>query len=292
LREIWKGSLYVFLGASSYGLLSPLIKLAYEDGISYEMLSGGMLWLAALFFSVLLIGKRQQLKRLSWRREIIPLAWIGILGLGLTTVFINKALVLLDASIGIVLLFQFTWMVFVIDYLVTRSKPTKYEWVSIGLVFIGTILAVRLIGAPLGTLSGWGIVFGLASGLSYSIFLYFTSRIRTAADSWVKSAVMTIAPALTIGLVFVFLALQQPFPDLENFLFWTAIVTLFGPLLPTLLFNLGAPRIGGGLTAIIGAVELPITLLASLWLIQEAIMTSQWLGIFFILAGIMISQRK
>jgi drug/metabolite transporter (DMT)-like permease len=285
-----RGSIYVLMAATSYGLLSPLIKMAYADGVGHQALSAGMLMAAMLFFWVPLLWKRKQLKRLQWKPEIRPLAITGVMGLGLTTLFINKALEMVDASLGIVLLFQFTWIVFVIDYLVTGSRPTKWKWVAIILILIGTIFSVGLIGARMGPVSPVGVLFGFMSGISYAVFLYFIGRIAPNTDVLIKSAVMTTSSFLFLGTFLSISILQTE--AWGTFWFWVLIIGFFGPVLPTFLFNLGAPLIGGTLAGMLGAFELPVTLIASAILIGEQISMWQWLGISLIFIGIVISERE
>jgi drug/metabolite transporter (DMT)-like permease len=258
--------------------------------VGHEALSVGMMVVAMIFFWVPLLWKREQLKKLQWKREMVPLAITGAIGLGLTTVFINKALEMLDASLGIVLLFQFTWIVFVIDYLVTGARPAKWKWVAIFLILVGTIFSVRLLGSDHGPVSTVGVVFGLMSGISYAVFLYFTGRIAPKTNVLIKSAIMTTSSVLLIG-TFLSMSIFQT-NDGGALLFWSLIIGLFGPILPTLLFNLGAPMIGGTLAGMLGALELPVTLMASAILINEQINVWQWLGISLILMGIVISERE
>src|ERR1035437_10223659 len=109
-KETLTGSLLVLAGASGYGLLSPIAKLAYRDGFSAAAVSVGQVLFGAILVSIVLIIQNFTGSKLSEyikpsNRQKLLLAGAGTF-LGFTTVFIYKALSLLPASIGVVLLFQ------------------------------------------------------------------------------------------------------------------------------------------------------------------------------------------
>ena len=62
--------------------------------------------------------------------------------------------------------------------------------------------------------------------------------------------------------------------------------------LPTVSFNIGIPKIGSALAAMLGSVELPVAILAAYLLIGEPISGLQWGGMALILGGIIISENK
>ncbi|MED2646907.1 EamA family transporter, partial [Bacillus thuringiensis] len=50
------------------------------------------------------------------------------------------------------------------------------------------------------------------------------------------------------------------------------------------------PKIGSGLATILGAAELPVTTIMSVFVLKEAVLSSQWFGVSLILIGIAIPQ--
>lgn len=283
------GIIYVLLGAASYGFVSPLIKLAYNQGITYPTISMGMMTVGMLFFGALFFMKRKKV-RLRWKEEILPLVSVGVAGLGFTTLFLNKALETLDASLTIVLLFQFTWIVLIFDYLIAGIKPRAWQWVATVVILIGTSLSVKVWGISLASISLSGMVFAFLSAVSYAIFLYFVGRVAPLVEPMIKSAVMTMGSFVLISALFIrFVGDVQ---DWETLLGWSLIIGIVGPILPTLLFNYGSPLIGGTLTGMLGAMELPVAVVASSLLVGEEIAGIQWLGIGLILLGIVVSEKE
>ena len=96
----------VFLGGCSYGILSTIVKLAYEAGFTLSHVSGSQgFWGMALFWLV----------AWKWKPETISLKKMAVLifsglPMGLTSIFYYRALETLDASLAIIFLFQFVWI--------------------------------------------------------------------------------------------------------------------------------------------------------------------------------------
>lgn len=286
-----KGIIFVLLGTSSYGLVSPLTKLAYDDGLGYKEVSAGMALIGVLFFTAALWIRKESLQ--SVKGNVARLAVVGAVGIGMTTLMLNKSLETLDASTAIVLLFQFTWMVVLLDYFIGGIRPTLWRWVSIALILTGTVFSVGMVGEMPESFTYIGMIYGLLSAVSYAVFLYFIGRIAVDASEMVRSTVMTGAAFLLIGANFLWGGTETLLDaNWGLVLFWSVLLGCFGPILPTLFISKGSPHIGGGLTGVLGSIELPVAVVASALLLGESISILQWSGIALILLGIVLAERK
>ena len=280
----------VLIGAASYGMLSPFIKLAYSGGLNTGQVTAAQV-LGGTAVLWLLVAMRYKHWSNPFKGPWIKLSLIGIFALSLTTVLLNEALAKLDASLAIVLLFQFAWVTLLMESILLKKKPQKHQLLAVGLVFIGTFLSVG--GIPidaLRTLSFIGVIFGLLSAVTYSSFIVFTGRLRSNMDATLKSAVM-----LTASLPFLFFIYppQQLFSSGSSaLLFWGLLLGMLGSVIPTVSFNIGIPKIGSSWAAILGSVELPVSLIGALALLGESISWLQWGGMMFIVLSIVISQKK
>ena len=54
---------------------------------------------------------------------------------------------------------------------------------------------------------------------------------------------------------------------------------IFSIVIPSIAFTIGIPKIGSGLATILGAAELPVTTIMSVFVLKEAVLSSQWLGV-------------
>jgi drug/metabolite transporter (DMT)-like permease len=286
----WLYIVAVVIGASSYGILSSCIKLVYEHGYN-----DGQVTLSQVVVGTIMLWGVVACVRKAWGNPFkgpwLKLSLVGIVGLLLTTVFYNITLAELDASLSIVLLFQFTWMTIAIDSIMARRAPTRQQLLAVALILIGTLCAVNIFSADMSRFSMKGIWFGLLAALTYSVFLSFAGRVKTDMDPFLKSALMQTA---TIPVLFV---LYPPLQyvhtgDWVPLMAWGLLIGLFGQVLPTILFNIGIPRIGSSLAAMIGSVELPVAILAAYLIVGEPVGLLQWLGMLLILLGIAAAELQ
>lgn len=285
----WMAIILVLIGASSYGVLSSFIKMAYDHGFTDGQITPAQMTMGTLLVWLLILFHKK-----SWVNPFkgpwIKLGLIGIFGLSLTTVFYNIALQELDASLCIVLLFQFTWMTIAMECIVKRRLPKRMEGLAIVLILAGTLLAVNVFHTNWGDLSMLGILYGIVSALTYSIFLFFTGQVVSSLPPLMNSSIM-----LTAALPIMYVLYPPTVFVHENggmLILWGLLLGLLGQALPTVTFNMGIPKIGSTLAAMLGSMELPVAILAAYLLIGEPISGLQWGGMALILGGIIISENK
>ncbi|NEW09033.1 DMT family transporter [Paenibacillus sp. SYP-B3998] len=285
----WLAIVLVIIGASSYGLLSSFIKIAYDHGFEGGQISPAQMTMGTLFVWLLILFHKK-----SWANPFkgpwIKLGLVGIFGLALTTVFYNNALSELNASLSIILLFQFTWMTISMDCIVKRRLPRKAEGYAIVIIMLGTLFAVNIFETNWHQFNMRGLLYGLLSALTYSLFLFLTGQVKSSLPPLMNSAVMLTA---SIPVIYV---LYPPTVFFDSnggiLLLWGLLLGFLGQVVPTISFNIGIPRIGSTLAAMLGSVELPVAVVAAFLLIGEAVNGVQWLGMGLILAGIIISEYK
>ncbi|MCL6458171.1 MAG: DMT family transporter [Gorillibacterium sp.] len=289
MNKRWINIMLILLGAASYGLLSPTIKLAYRDGWQGMQITTSQMTMGTVLVW-LLVAVLPATWSNPFRGPWIKLAINGVIGLALTNLFLNAALTELDATLSIVLLFQFTWITVLLDAWSKKRLPSRWQWIAIAIILLGTLLAVGISSVGLANISFKGVAFGLAAGVSYSFLLFFTGRIETTLHPLMKSAFM-----LTAALPIIYI-LQPP-----DFLFqagggtlilWGLLLGFLGQVLPTVFFNIGIPKVGSSLSAMLGAVELPVAMITAFLLLGEQISLMQWAGMLLIIGGILVSEKK
>lgn len=274
----------VILGGCSFGLLAPIVKLGALHGIS--TVDSTRMQLFVGFSLLLMINLLFVRYRLS-RNTFIKLLFSGI-PMGLTTTFIYKSLNYLDASIAIVLLFQYVWMGLVAELLLTKQKPTKEKIISATLVLIGSLFAVNIFDAQFAYLPLMGIVWGLLAAVSFAAFLFVSGQVATYVPPLRKSMVMALGGLISILIIY-------PPIDINlletNVQFWTQglILGVFGAVLPPLLFSISMPVVGNALGTILSSSELPTTIIMSAIILSEHISSFQVIGIIIILGAIVLA---
>ncbi|WP_214849775.1 DMT family transporter [Exiguobacterium sp. s193] len=274
-----KATLFVLIGAISYGVLSTIVKLAYAAGFDSAAVSGSQFFFGwILIFMLALFTKNLRLAPST----AIKLIVIGISS-GTTGYLYYQSLQTISASVAIILLFQFTWIGVVIDSILSRRLPSRAHFLSAILLIGGAILASA---AYTSSLDVRGTLFGLGAAISFSIFLLASGRVANHLPVIKKSFYM-----MTGGLLFIMIMYPPTtFLTTSNFengmLLYAIPLGLFALILPPLLFAAGAPHLSPASVSLLGAAELPTAVICSVLILGEHLMSSQWIGILIILIGI------
>lgn len=147
------------------------------------------------------------------------------------------------------------------------------------------MLATGIVEEGLANFNWVGVGLGLLSAVSYSLFILFSGK-----------AVPSVHPAyrggwmITGGMLLVFILFPPHF--LINGLLWSDLLLFgfllgfFGAFLPPVLYAIGVPHIGEGMTSILGASELPVAVMLSSIVLHEHVSILQWMGVLLVMLGI------
>lgn len=284
----WK--LLVLLGAMSFGILSTIVKLAYAQGFMVNQVVMSQLWLGALICWLLtFLFKGTALLRKFQPRSWGQIIWSGI-PLGFTSFAYYKCVSLVPASFAIILLFQFVWMGLVIDAVFQGSKPSKAQYLSVGVLILGTILASGFTDFSALHTDGWGIIYGLLAALSYTLFIY-VSRTTNQTHFLLTAALRATGGALFASIIFPpTVALAQLFTN--GLLPYAIPLAVFGMVLPPIFYAWGVPKIGTTSASIISGAELPVAVLSATLILHEPVHPWQWIGVLLILFAIALPSLK
>jgi len=291
-----KGILYIIIGSACYGVLSTFVKLAYNDGFIVNDVVGIQMFVGAiLLWSIVLINKLLKKKSTTptyvkpAKKDILLLTVLGSTT-GLTGMFYYLSLQYITASFAIVLLFQFTWIGVFLEALLNRKFPEKEKVISLIPLIIGTLFATNVFSTGIQQINLLGLLFGLLSAISYSIFVLLSGRVAVQTNPVTKTALM-----ITGGFIICALFLPPNFFSdgklfVEITLKYGIILGFLGPFFSTFMFSKGVPLTGSGLASILGAAELPTAVLMSALVLKESIGTAQYIGVSLILAGIALPE--
>lgn len=283
-----KGRIMVFLGAASYGILSTIVKVAYEHGFSVAQVVTSQLWLGMLMTWVLvLIFALFGTKMGNVKKDFWGLMLSGV-PLGITSYTYYECVQYVPASIAILLLFQFVWIGMVLDWIFRGKQPSKIQLISMLGLLIGTAFAVGILNEQQIDWNLKGVGFGLVSALSYALFLFW-SETGKHTHYTIKGALKATAAAFISILIF------NPIDGLDGILSnglleYGIPLAMFGVLIPPVLFAYGVPKIGTTAASILGAVELPVAVISANLVLSEKVTFSQWLGVFLVLFSITYPQ--
>ncbi|WP_100330359.1 EamA family transporter [Bacillus xiapuensis] len=281
-------SLFVLIGACSYGIQGSLIKLATNAGFKAEEITAAQYFFGLLLvLLVVLFAKRVKLNI----KQTASLLALGVL-LSLTGVFYSTSIEQLTASVSIILLFQFTWIGILIEAVYLRKFPSNLKIISVILLWAGTVLAGGAGSDNITALfNGKGAVFGILAAVTFSLFLFFSGKAGKGVPTIQRSLVTTAGGLMTVLLVASPAAITE---GITTGAFWKygLLVGLFGVVIPIVFFAVGTPHIDSGTATILGAAELPAAIIAAMLILGEQMTLAQMAGIILILIGIVVPQWR
>lgn len=286
-NNILKGSILIALGASSYGMLATFVKMAYHEGFSTAevTLSQFSLGFAGLFILTLFRKKDPAAETTKINgRSIIKLVAAGT-SMGLTSIFYYMAVQYIPVSVGIVLLMQSVWMGVVLEMILHKKIPGARKTIAVFIILAGTVLATSLLQQSV-TINWIGFGWGIMAAISYTASMYASNHVELRLPPLSRSLYLILGGLLIIALIFRG-ALNDEF-SYEILLRWGLFLSLFGTILPPLLFTRGMPLTGIGLGSIIASVEIPVSVLMAHLLLKEPVSMLQWAGIALILFAVVL----
>lgn len=287
----WMYPLMVVIGASCYGTLSTIIKLAIIDGFSAAEAVTSQYFIGFLLALMIFIIVRRKIPKFSGGMTLI----LAGLFTALTGTVYAKSIVYMPASLAVVMLFQFTWVGILIDCVVKRRLPRRIEVISLIFLLGGTIFAAGVIGADISNIPWQGWAWGMAAAVSFAFFLFINQRQIVGMDTETRLLFTSF-----FGLIIIFF-LQAPEVVWNGTLFssglwkYGLILGSLGIVIPIYLFSVGVPKVGTAAASILSAAELPVAVGISILLLSETVTAIQFMGIGIILIGMTlptISQRR
>lgn len=284
---ILKGVLLVITGAVCYAVLATLVRLAYNEGYTTTEVIVAQYPLGLLALGIITLVKNKTGRRYAApapKYERLKLV-IGGTAYGLTGTCYYMAVKYIPVSICVVLLMQTIWMGIVLESVLTKRLPSKGKCLAVLIILGGTLLATNAINNH-EALDIRGVLWGLASAVTYTIVLFVSNRIALDMPPQQKSYWTLLGATMLILLV----AIPQ-WPanfHLSVFWKWGLLLSLFGTILPPLLFSIGIPKTGIGLGSIVISIEIPVSVSMAYILLHEQVLAIQWLGIVLILTAIVL----
>ncbi|WP_313191352.1 DMT family transporter [Sphingobacterium sp.] len=282
-----KGAIAVFLGAASFGILSTFVKKAYAQGYNLAEVTGIQALLGAVFLWLAWLLIKNTQKQQSSQTPLSPKWKIYLSGIstGMVSILYYKCVELVPASLAIVLLMQYIWIGQIIELIFFKVKPQLSQIIVIIAILAGTVFATGMIEEPLESFSLLGIGYGMLAATAYSIFMIVNGRVGNDYHPIHKSAMMIS------GALFLITVTLHPFSLFSSGTFmgilpYGLLLSIFGTVIPPLLFAYGMPKVGYSLGAVLSAVELPVAVCMSYLVLQESVSWVKWIGVIFILLTI------
>ncbi|MCA0987340.1 EamA family transporter [Guptibacillus algicola] len=282
-----KGIIYVLLGAGSFGFTPVFVKTGFGYGYSLGQINIAQMVLAFILLAGLSLVLGLKLKNIS-KRDYIKIMITGT-AMGLTSIFYYGAMLYLSASLAIIMLFQFVWIGMIYEWVFSKVKPTKVNFLSLLVTLTGVIFASNIIAGDASALHPIGLLLGFLAGASYAGFIFFSGQVATDSNPIVRSMLMVAGSMVLVLIVFVQDIPSVGITDGRLWLLGTGLA-LVGGVIPTLFFAKGAPLITGRLANVLSSIELPVAIISAMIVLSESVSLLQWMGVLLIVVAIMINE--
>jgi drug/metabolite transporter (DMT)-like permease len=256
------------LSAGFFGLTPIFGKLAVNSGAAPLAVVGFRTILAALLLlAITAILNRKYLY--IYPAGLIGCGLAGLLN-GVGSIFYYAALSRINASLGQLL--YSLYPLFVALILFFDSQPPSR--LTVFRIFLATIAIIFLTNISTGTVDIIGVLQMLLASILYAAHLPVNQRVLYDIPAPTVTLYTLIAMSLVVFPAFLFFDRTIP----ETGTWWPIIGLTMVTFLARLSLFLGIKHLGGMQTALLGLLELLVSLGLSIIWLHESLTFSQWLG--------------
>ncbi len=282
------GLIYALSGATLFSFKPVLIKLAYAHGIDTVTLLTLRMVIALPFYLAvgLWVLFKNQHGTIGFKNNIVPTAFIGVLGYYLASYLDLLALKLITAQLERLILFTYPTMVVVLGAIFFHQPVSRNIWVALLLTYSGVaaIVAHDISGLGSNVLNGAALV--LVSALCFAMFMLLSKiQIKQIGSRLFTSIAMSAASLVIIS----HFSLTQSFEQLvvsTDVLLIVFGIAVISTVLPSFLINAAISSIGPGQTSLIGSIGPMMTALLAVNILGEEFTLYHALGMALIIAGV------
>lgn len=282
LPENLVGTGLVVISAAGFSTLGIFGKLAYALGLNLpSILAFRFLGTAAILWAWLLWRDRWKLPS----QQTIKAILLGAIGYAVqATLFFST---LLYTSVGIATLLLYTYPAFVtlLAWMIEKETPDRYRQAALGIALIGCTLTANVSQA---TVAPLGILFGLASGLWYSLYLTFGARLVKSVDPIATSAYVSLGAAFSFTLAT--LTISQF--TLPSNLAGVGVITgtvLLATAIPIVTLFMAIQKIGTTRAAIVSTIEPVFAVVLGFVLLGEKLEGTQLIGGLMVVVSVVLA---
>jgi drug/metabolite transporter (DMT)-like permease len=224
--------------------------------------------------------------RRDWRHRLLPAA-AGV-ALGVDFYFWHQAIATIGAGLATVLGNTQVLFVGLAAWAIHRERPTRAALWTVPVVFVGVVLVSGLgRGDAYGSDPLAGTIYGLLTGLTYTIFLlafrHAGRRLAPVAGPLLDATLGAAAVSLLIGLVVdPAFSLVPSWPQHG----WLALLAMVSQVFGWLLLSRALPRLPALETSVLLLMQPMMTVLWAYLLFAEHLSALQWGGVALVLGGI------
>jgi drug/metabolite transporter (DMT)-like permease len=243
---------------------------------------------------MLLIRNRAALR--MTKADFTPLAWLGIVSIGIYHALWIWSVSLNGAAIAVVLIYLFPTFVTIGARFMFGEQLRTVQLIGLVLSLIGMGLLVKLYDPEQIKLNWLGIVVGLTTAVLQAFYVLYTQKAVRTVNPWASLGVTMATGSLTLLVMLLAAPLvvgQAAAPGIFQVGDLTAWLILLGLAIgPTLggyaLFNLSLQHIPASTGGLILVLEAPTASAIAILFLGEQLVTLQYVGMVLIFVSILL----
>lgn len=268
--------------ATAFGVMPVLTKVVYDDGADVVGVLSVRFTLAAL---VLLAIARLRSEALPRGRALVTLLLLGGVGYVTESLCYFAALTRISAGLTALLLYLYPALVVVLAAVLARVRPTTRALTCVAVATLGTVLTI----GPVGGGRTVGVLLGLASALTYALYIVISSRVVAAGAPFATSACVMGGAAVVYDIGSVPFGADLP----SSAGAWTALLTvaLVCTVLAVSTFFAALPRLGAADIAVLSTIEPVVSVGVGAVALGESLGAVQLAGGALVLGAVAVLAR-
>ncbi|MBQ2709935.1 MAG: EamA family transporter, partial [Clostridia bacterium] len=289
MKKSTLGAVYIIIAALMWGAFPMFNRILYASGVTVLQAVSARAVIAAAIYAVWGFAAGT-FRGLKWR-DFAFLFVYGIVSVLGTYTFYALAIRELSGAMASMLLYTAPAFVIIFNRIFYGDRITPIKLAALLISFAGCCLVVRIYDPASLTLNFKGIVYGLLSGISYSLLTVIG---RKAYARGYTSLQNTFVPAIAVGLAMCVITPPWtiPFTGGTVILCYLAI-GIIGSVLPYFFYLKGLSTGIDGAAAILLANLEPVTAtVLGYFIFSDLLEWPQILGIVVVLAGSVLPSLK
>ena len=280
---------FILAGAALWGIIGIFVTFLYELGFTPTQVVAIRALSAAFFLIVYVLYKNRKLLKIQFS-DSKYFVGTGVISIVFLNWFLFSAIKETSISIAAILLYTAPAFVTIFSRVLFKESLTPRKILALVTTFLGCTLVIGVLPNNNETVSFYGMMLGLGSGLFYALYSIFGKYALRKYDSLTVTVYTFIFAAIAITP---FSGLWTVLPLFANMQVWFYIIGLgfLSTMLAYILYTKGLQSVETSRASIIATVEPVVAALLSFVVFQEKLNAWQYLGIIMVLLAVIIVQE-
>ena len=281
--------LLIGAGASLWGIISLFVTSLYEMGFSPIQVVTIRALSVTLFLVLYIIFKNRQLLKVK-AADSKYFIGTGIFSFVLFNWCMFSAIKETSISVATILLYTTPAFVTIFSRFIFKELLTTRKVLALLITFIGCSFVVGILPNTTESISLYGLILGLGSGLFYALYSIFGKFALIKYNSLTVTAYTFLFAAIAVTP---FSGLWLVLPLFSDIKVWVYIIGLgfLSTMLPFIFYTKGLNTIESSQASIIATIEPVVASLVGFLIFHEKLNVWQYFGIFLVIAAVIIVQE-